>query len=116
MAKSKGPKPVQTPAQNAATQPPLAHMRLNDDQVTEALKACPEWGHVGEAIQRTFIFADFVKAMAFVDKAAAEAERLQHHPDILIRYNKVTMTLSTHDAGGITQKDVDMAKVLDSMA
>jgi 4a-hydroxytetrahydrobiopterin dehydratase len=116
MAKPKGPKSTPTSAKGAPPAAPLAHLQLSDDQVTQALVACPEWGHVGEAIQRTFIFKDFVIAMAFVDKAAAEAERQQHHPDILIRYNKVTMTLSTHDAGGITHKDIDMARTLDAMA
>ena len=63
----------------------------------------------GETIQRTYQFSDFVKAMGFVGKVADAAEKNQHHPDILIRYNKVTLTLSTHDAGGITMKDFDLA-------
>lgn len=102
----------------AAAQPslPLAHERLSDEQVMQALVALPEWSHVGEAIQRTFILKDFVQAMAFVNKIAAEAERVQHHPDLLIRYSKVTITLSTHDAGGITQKDMSLAAAIDKMA
>lgn len=108
MAKAKKPAVQPTP-------PPLAHERLDDEQVQASLLATPEWSHVGEAIQRTFGFADFVIAMAFVDKVAAEAERLQHHPDILIRYNKVTMTLSTHDAGGITKKDFELAGIMDRL-
>ncbi|MBX3388787.1 MAG: 4a-hydroxytetrahydrobiopterin dehydratase [Phycisphaeraceae bacterium] len=87
--------------------------KLSEGQVEEALKAVPEWGESGDAIQRTFQFPDFVRAMGFVDQVAQTAERAQHHPDILIRYNKVTLTLSTHDSGGITEKDFDLAKKCD---
>lgn len=87
--------------------------KLTPGQIEQALKAVPEWAETGEAIQRTFQFTDFVKAMAFVDRVAETAEQSQHHPDILIRYNKVTLTLSTHDAGGITKKDFELAKVVD---
>ncbi|MBL8875628.1 MAG: 4a-hydroxytetrahydrobiopterin dehydratase [Phycisphaerae bacterium] len=87
--------------------------KLTEAQVEAALKAVPEWGESGDAIQRTFQFSDFVKAMSFVDRVAQAAERSQHHPDILIRYNKVTLTLSTHDAGGITVKDFELAKACD---
>ncbi|MBL0871380.1 MAG: 4a-hydroxytetrahydrobiopterin dehydratase [Phycisphaerales bacterium] len=89
---------------------------ISDAEIETRLTTMPEWGHVGEALQRTFIFPDFVKAMTFVDRVAEEAEKAQHHPDILIRYNKVTMTLSTHDSGGITQKDFDLAQAMDRLA
>ena len=89
--------------------------RLGETQIAVGLERLTEWTQVGDAIQRTFLFKDFVEAMRFVDKAAATAEAVQHHPDILIRYNRVTMTLSTHDAGGISQKDMDMAGALDRM-
>jgi 4a-hydroxytetrahydrobiopterin dehydratase len=87
--------------------------KLTESQIETALKAVTEWGESGDAIQRTYQFSDFVKAMSFVDQVAQAAERSQHHPDILIRYNKVTLTLSTHDAGGITEKDFDLAKACD---
>ncbi|MBS0187806.1 MAG: 4a-hydroxytetrahydrobiopterin dehydratase [Planctomycetes bacterium] len=87
--------------------------KLTEAQVDAALKDVPDWGESGDAIQRTYQFPDFVRAMSFVDKVAQAAEKSQHHPDILIRYNKVTLTLSTHDAGGITVKDFDLAKVSD---
>lgn len=87
--------------------------KLTESQVTESLKSVPEWGESGDAIQRTYQFPDFVKAMAFVDQVAQAAETFHHHPDILIRYSKVTLTLSTHDAGGITVKDFDLAKKCD---
>jgi 4a-hydroxytetrahydrobiopterin dehydratase len=83
--------------------------KMTEAQVTEALKAAPEWSLVGEAIQRTYQFSDFVVAMKFVNAVARAAEASQHHPDILIRYSRVTLTLATHDASGITQKDFDLA-------
>lgn len=88
-------------------------LKLTEAQIETALLAVPEWGESGDAIQRTYQFSDFVKAMSFVDQVAQAAERNRHHPDILIRYNKVTLTLSTHDAGGITTKDFDLAKACD---
>jgi 4a-hydroxytetrahydrobiopterin dehydratase len=90
--------------------------RLSDDEVSARLEALGEWSQPGEEIQRTFGFADFAAAMTFVEKVAAHAERVQHHPDILIRYNRVTLSLSTHDAGGITEKDFDFAREADRLS
>lgn len=64
-------------------------------------------------MSRTFVFGDFVEAMSFVVAVSLVAERAFHHPDIDIRWNKVTLTLSTHSEGGLTQKDVDLAASLD---
>lgn len=88
--------------------------KLEEPQIEEKLKALPQWSELNGAIQRTFQFKDFVASMSFVERVAAEAERVQHHPDILIRYNKVTLTLSTHDAGGITDNDFEFASFSDS--
>lgn len=88
--------------------------KMTDGQVNTALKMFPEWSETGGAIQRTYAFKDFVESMAFVNRVAQAAEADQHHPDILIRWNKVTLTLSTHDAGGITQKDFDLASKCDA--
>lgn len=90
--------------------------QLTETAIDAALAARTDWARVGDAISRTYAFKDFVQAMAFVDKAAEAAEAAQHHPDILIRYNKVTMTLSTHDAGGISHKDFDLAAKLDALS
>lgn len=90
--------------------------KLSDEQIQAELAKLPEWSETGEAIQRTFGFKDFVGAMDFVARVAAEAERSQHHPDILIRFNKVTLTLSTHDAGGITTRDFALAAQADAFA
>jgi 4a-hydroxytetrahydrobiopterin dehydratase len=88
--------------------------KFSESQIGAALKEAPEWSELSDTIQRTFQFPDFVKAMAFVNEVARMAEADQHHPDILVRYNKVTLTLSTHDAGGITKKDFVLAKKCDA--
>jgi len=87
---------------------------LSEDQVQQRLQTQTEWSEMNGAIQRTFQFKDFNAAMAFVNKIAEIAEADQHHPDILIRFNKVTLTLSTHDAGGITEKDFALAEKADA--
>ncbi len=94
----------------------MAIKKMTEAQVQSSLKDLPEWSEVSEAIQRTYQFASFVEAMGFVNKVAEAAEADQHHPDILVRYNKVTLTLSTHDAGGISKKDFALAKKIDAMA
>jgi 4a-hydroxytetrahydrobiopterin dehydratase len=89
--------------------------KLSDAEIQAELKGVPEWSELNGAIQRSLQFADFVAAMRFVNQVADAAEKDQHHPDILIRYNKVTLTLSTHDASGITAKDFSLAKQVDAM-
>ena len=90
--------------------------RLSAKQVQSKLASLPEWTLSGDVIQRTFAFPDFVHAMRFVDRVAAEAERVQHHPDIMIRYSKVTLALSTHDVGGISEKDFAFAASADAIS
>ena len=87
--------------------------RLTAKQIAAKLGALKEWTQSGGVIQRTFAFPDFVHSMRFVDEVAEEAERVQHHPDIMVRYSKVALALSTHDAGGISQKDFDFAAAAD---
>lgn len=89
---------------------------MSEAQVSSSLEELKGWTEVNDKIQRTYQFRDFNAAMAFVNQAAELAERSQHHPDILIRYNKVTLTLSTHDAGGITSKDFEYAGAVEKMA
>jgi len=88
---------------------------LNQEQIGAALSELGEWGFKGEALTRTFRFADFVHAIDFVEHVAEVAEERQHHPDIDIRYNKVTLRLSTHSAGGVTMRDVELAKAIDHL-
>src|SRR4051812_14317451 len=90
--------------------------KLSSDEIDQRLTSAPGWAIANEALTRTFAFADFVAAMRFVNRLAEAAEAAQHHPDIDIRYNKVTIGLSTHDSGGITEKDFDVAHKADAAA
>lgn len=94
----------------------IAATKLTEEQIQQNLQRAPHWSEVGGVIQRTWQFKDFVHSLRFVEDVAALAEKRQHHPDILIRYNKVTLSLSTHDAGGITSKDFDLAAEIDPLA
>jgi 4a-hydroxytetrahydrobiopterin dehydratase len=89
---------------------------LVEADIQAGLQKLTEWSECGDAIQRTYDFADFVASMRFVNQVAQAAESRQHHPDILVRWNKVTLTLSTHDAGGITARDFDLAAEADRLA
>lgn len=89
---------------------------LTDSEIQQALGSLPGWQRQGKAIQRVFEFPDFKAAMQFVNKIADAAEQANHHPDIDIRYNKVTMALISHDSGGVTQRDVKMAKRINEVA
>jgi len=90
--------------------------KLSDQQIAQEIESVPEWDPLNGEIQRTYQFPDFNASIAFVNQLAEYAERVQHHPDILIRYNKVTLTVSTHDAGGITKKDFELASAADDLA
>lgn len=76
----------------------------------------PLWRRRGSILHRTFEFPDFLQSMKFVNRVAKVAERAQHHPDIDIRWNKVTLALTTHDAGGLTSKDFELAAKVDVLA
>jgi len=82
---------------------------LSPAEVSTRLAAIPDWQLKDGAICRDLTFSDFREAMSFVNSVAAVAERAGHHPDITIRYNKVGLALSSHDAGGITEKDFLLA-------
>ena len=94
----------------------MSLLKLSDGEIAARLEELTDWSQPGEELQRTYRFKDFVEAMAFVQTVAAHAEAVQHHPDILIRYSRVTLSLSTHDAGGITEKDFDFARAADGLA
>ncbi len=89
--------------------------RLNEGQISEALKALPGWEREGEAIVKTFKFEWFTPAMGFVTKVALLAERYDHHPDIDIRYKTVRLLLTSHDAGGLTDRDINLAKEFEAI-
>jgi len=86
---------------------------LSDIAIQRELGALPGWSRKGESLNKTFQLKDFSAAMALVNRIAEEAESANHHPDIDIRYSKVSLTLSTHEAGGITQNDLDLAKAIE---
>lgn len=83
---------------------------LSDIEIQRRLGALPGWQRQGNAIRRTFTFAGFPEAMAFAQTLVAPAEAMNHHPDVDIRYNRVIVTLSTHDSGGITENDLLLAE------
>ncbi|MCK9407632.1 MAG: 4a-hydroxytetrahydrobiopterin dehydratase [Bacteriovoracaceae bacterium] len=88
---------------------------LNELQIVRALRSIKGWKRNGVAIYRTVTAKDFVHAMGFVQSVALIAERMDHHPDIEIRWNKVTLTLSTHSEGGLTEKDFSLAAHINSL-
>ena len=90
--------------------------KLTSAEIKAALAEVPHWRRKAAVITRTFEFADFVVAMKFVNGVAKAAEKAQHHPDIDIRWNRVTLALTTHDAGGLTAKDFALAARCDALA
>ena len=89
--------------------------RVNEDEISAYLKNLRDWQRRGNEIFKIFEFADFVRAMGFVNSVALCAEKVNHHPDIDIRWNKVTLVLSTHSAGGLTDLDFNLARTIDEL-
>lgn len=87
--------------------------RLDGASVAQALRQLPGWERAGAEITRTYRFRDFREALAFVNRVGELAERAGHHPDIDIRYSAVTLALTTHDAGGLSAKDFELARAID---
>jgi 4a-hydroxytetrahydrobiopterin dehydratase len=87
---------------------------LSDIAIQRELGSLAGWSRRGEVLTRTYQFRNFTQAIEFVNRVAGLAESANHHPDIDIRYSKVTLTLSTHDAGGITSNDVELARAIDA--
>ena len=94
----------------------MAIARLTETETAELLAACPGWTlrADGLAICRTFTFADFAQAFGFMARVAIHAEKADHHPEWFNVYNRVEITLTTHDAGGLSARDAAMARVIDS--
>ncbi|MFE3026074.1 4a-hydroxytetrahydrobiopterin dehydratase [Nocardia tengchongensis] len=88
---------------------------LSDDDIAEALKDLPEWSRTGDSITRTVQADSFLAGIELVRRVAAAAEAANHHPDIDIRWRRVTFTLSTHDAGGLTPLDTALAREIDRL-
>lgn len=89
---------------------------LSISEIDQALQKLTGWKRQGEAIERVFQFGNFLQAMEFVNKIAVAAEAANHHPDIAISYNKVTLALVSHDSGGVTQRDIRMAGKINDVA
>ena len=87
---------------------------LSDIAIQRELGNLAGWSRRGEVLTRTYQFRNFTQAMEFVNRVAGLAEEANHHPDIDIRYSKVTLSLSSHDAGGITSNDLALARAIDA--
>lgn len=96
----------------------MAIARLTDTETAELLATCPGWTlrADGLAICRTFTFADFSEAFAFMTRVALLAEKTDHHPEWANVWNRVEVTLTTHDADGLSRRDVDMARAMEGLA
>ena len=91
-------------------------MKLSQSEAEQRIKGLTGWTLDGDAIRKQFTFANFPEAIAFVNRLAPEAEAADHHPDILINWRRVTFTLTTHAADGLTAKDLGMAAAIDNLA
>jgi len=90
--------------------------KLTEQEIAGRLKGATGWAREGDAIRKTFTFGKFADGIRFVDRVAVAADAMDHHPDIDIRYTRITTTLSTHSAGGLTAKDFDLAAKIDAAA
>ena len=88
---------------------------LHTKQIKLNLQAVPKWAKRAQTILRTFKFEGFLKGIDFVSQVARKAQKMNHHPDINIRFDEVTLTLTTHDEGGITEKDFSLARQCDEV-
>lgn len=88
---------------------------LNPSEIERQLSHLQHWTHENGEIVRQASFADFIAAMDFVNSVAEQAEKAGHHPDIDIRYNKVRLALVSHDDGGLTQRDFDLAQSIEAL-
>jgi len=90
--------------------------RLTQSDIDEELKKLAGWSIVNEKLHKEFQFDSFNQAFGFMTRAAMEIEKMNHHPEWFNVYNRITIELTTHDEGGITNNDVNLAKILNSLA
>jgi 4a-hydroxytetrahydrobiopterin dehydratase len=90
--------------------------KLSDNEIQTALGGLPAWSYGEGALSKRFSFTTFPAGIAFVNRVAEVAEQVGHHPDITITYSTITLRLSTHDAGGVTEKDLDLARRIDAVS
>jgi 4a-hydroxytetrahydrobiopterin dehydratase len=90
--------------------------RLNDEEIDQRLSELDGWERAGDAIERAFKLDDFKGSVDFVNRLTPEAEEMNHHPDLAISWNEVTVTISTHSEGGLTANDFELARRIDKVA
>jgi 4a-hydroxytetrahydrobiopterin dehydratase len=90
--------------------------RLTDEEIEQRLTGMDGWERDGDAIRKTFEGEDFMSSVGLVDRLAPVAEEMNHHPDLEISWNKVTVSLSTHSEGGLTENDFELASRIDGLA
>jgi len=90
-------------------------MRLSQLDIKEELKNLPGWNVINEKLHKEFKFDSFNQAFGFMARAAMEIEKMNHHPEWFNVYNRITVELTTHDVGGITKNDINLAKILNSL-
>ena len=90
-------------------------MKLSESSIEEKLKNLPGWSIKNDKLHKEFQFNDFNQAFGFMTRAAMEIEKMNHHPEWFNVYNRITVELTTHDAGGITDNDVNLARILNSL-
>ena len=88
--------------------------KLSDEQIQQALNTLPGWSIIDSKLHKDFEFESFNEAFGFMTRASMEIEKMNHHPEWFNVYNKLRVDLTTHDAGGITQNDINLAKILNS--
>lgn len=89
--------------------------KLTEEEISQRLAEVPRWTRAGDSIERAWKFKDFREAMQFLNRVAAVAEAANHHPDIWNSWNRVKLTLTTHDTGGLTNRDFNLAKKIDAL-
>jgi 4a-hydroxytetrahydrobiopterin dehydratase len=90
--------------------------KLTDEEIKKELTSLTGWSVVNAKLHKDFDFTDFIEAFGFMSKAAIHIEKMNHHPEWFNVYNKIKIDLTTHDAGGITQNDINLARTLNSLA
>jgi 4a-hydroxytetrahydrobiopterin dehydratase len=93
-----------------------ARARMSDAEIQEALRALPSWSVVGGKLHREYRFTDFVEAWGFMARAALIVQGMDHHPEWFNVYGTVRVDLTTHDAGGISTRDVELARAMEALA
>ncbi len=94
----------------------MALTKLTDEQIKKELSSLSGWSVVNGKLHKDFVFQDFIEAFGFMSRAAIHIEKMNHHPEWFNVYNKLKVELVTHDAGGITQNDINLARTLNSLA